>query len=151
MAFPEADIEKSSEQKPEVQVQGCQLKYCLIILILTHLPGEICGGSSSELTETERLDKEMVERWKSEADSVLVFVCAGFTILGVYSLNNMFQQGRSVHGCRLSLPRRKLQMDISRSKRPDQRSTPCVHRPTRSNIATVLQQLTRDTCPERRS
>lgn len=41
--------------------------------ILIHVPGEICGGSSSELTETERLDKEMVERWKGEADSILVF------------------------------------------------------------------------------
>ena len=113
MAFPEADIEKSLGQKPEVRVQCGLLTHYLIILILTHVPGEICGGSSSELTETERLDKEMVERWKSEADSVLVFVCAGFTILGVYPLNNTFQQGRSVHGCRLSFPRRKLQMDIS--------------------------------------
>ena len=68
-----------------------------------------------------------------------------------YPLSNMLQQDWSVHGCRLSLHRRKLQVDISRSKRPDRRSTQCSHRPTHSNIATVLQQLPRDTRPERRS
>jgi hypothetical protein len=81
MAFPEVDI----EQKPEVHVQGGLLTLYLMNHILIHvLLGEICCGSSSETTETERLDKEMVERWKSEADTVLVFVGASSTILGAF-------------------------------------------------------------------
>ncbi|KAF8261465.1 hypothetical protein EI94DRAFT_1606639, partial [Lactarius quietus] len=40
---------------------------------LIHASGEIYGGSSAELTEKERQDKEMAERWKDEADTVLVF------------------------------------------------------------------------------
>jgi hypothetical protein len=80
MAFPEADI----EQKQEVEVEDGRLTLYLMIHILIHVPGEICSGSSSELTETERLDKEMVERWKGEADSILVFVRASSTILRIY-------------------------------------------------------------------
>ncbi|KAN0135274.1 hypothetical protein V8E53_006839 [Lactarius tabidus] len=42
-------------------------------ITLIHVPGDVNGDSSAELTEIERLDKEMVERWKGEADSILVF------------------------------------------------------------------------------
>ncbi|KAI9435372.1 hypothetical protein BJY52DRAFT_1131138, partial [Lactarius psammicola] len=46
--------------------------------ILIREPGEIYGGSSGKLwsmylTEIEKQDKEMVERWKGEADSALIF------------------------------------------------------------------------------
>ncbi|KAI9458005.1 hypothetical protein BJY52DRAFT_1150032, partial [Lactarius psammicola] len=46
--------------------------------VLILVPGETYGGSSGRpwsiyLTETEKQDKEMVERWKGEADSTLIF------------------------------------------------------------------------------
>ena len=57
----------------------------LMILILIRVP---------EYKEIERQDKEMVERWKGEADSILVFVCADSTITSAYFLlNNMFKAG----------------------------------------------------------
>ena len=62
-----------------------QLTPYLMSLILIRVP---------EYEETERQDKEMVERWKGEADSILVFVCAGSTIISAYFLlNNLFKAG----------------------------------------------------------
>jgi hypothetical protein len=52
--------------------QNGLLTLYLMSLILIRVP---------DFMETERQDKEMVERWKNEADSLLVFVCAGFTII----------------------------------------------------------------------
>ena len=52
--------------------------------ILIRVLGVSYFGSPDELAEADREDKEMVERWKSEADSVLVFVCADFTTLCIF-------------------------------------------------------------------
>lgn len=82
MAFHEADAEKGPEQKPEIQGQGGLLTLYLMNSILIDVLGESCSDPSSDLMEMERLCKEM-ERWKSEADTLLVFVCAGFTIFGI--------------------------------------------------------------------
>ncbi len=61
--------------------------------VLIRVPGETYGGSQASgrpwsiyLTETEKQDKEMVERWKGEADSTLIFVCAGPTILCIFPI-----------------------------------------------------------------
>ena len=61
--------------------------------------------ASAKFKETERLDKEMIERWLGEADSTIIFVCARSTILSVSpsKLKNIFQ-GYSVLGCRRGLP-----------------------------------------------
>ena len=58
---------------------------CLISHVLIRVPGETGGGFSDRLwsmylNETQDQDKEMVERWKGEADSALIFVCASPTI-----------------------------------------------------------------------
>jgi hypothetical protein len=54
--------------------------------VLIHIPAEIHGGrgSPNDLTDIEEQDKAMVEKWKDEVDTVLVFVCAGSTILGIF-------------------------------------------------------------------
>ena len=51
--------------------------------ILIRVPENDNDGSSATFEETERLDKEMVERWLGEADSVIIFVCASSTILSI--------------------------------------------------------------------
>ena len=57
--------------------QGLLTPYLMSLrLILVRVP---------EFEETERQDKEMVERWKDEADSILLFVCAGSTIICITS------------------------------------------------------------------
>ena len=79
----------ASQLEHETEVHGGLLTLCLMIHILIRVPGEIGGGSSGRLwsmylTETQNQDKEMVERWKGEADSALIFVCASPTILCVF-------------------------------------------------------------------
>ena len=56
----------------------------LINPILIPVPGGPCFDSSHELSEEDKHDNERVERWKSEADTVLVFVCASSTILCIF-------------------------------------------------------------------
>ncbi len=79
----------ASQLEHKTEAQGGLLTFCLMNRILIRVPGEIDGGSSGRLwsiylTETEKQDKEMVERWKGEADSALIFVCAGPTILCIF-------------------------------------------------------------------
>ena len=74
MASPEAGIQ--AERKTEAH-SGLLTLY-LMNRTLIHVPGVTNARSPAGLTEIERLDKEMVERWKGEADTVLVFVCARF-------------------------------------------------------------------------
>jgi hypothetical protein len=61
--------------------QGGMWIFYLMNRILIHVPEKDNHGS---FEETERLDKEMVERWLGEADSVIIFVSAGSTILGTF-------------------------------------------------------------------
>jgi hypothetical protein len=70
----------------KTQAQAGMLTLYLMNCILIHSPGETDGGSSSEPSEIEKADKEMFERWKDEADSALVFVCVGSTILCTITL-----------------------------------------------------------------
>ena len=75
------------------EAEGGQLSLCLINHILTRVPGENheeSRGSTDELwkkylEEIEKQDDEMVERWKGEADSTIIFVCTGLTILSIFS------------------------------------------------------------------
>jgi hypothetical protein len=70
------------ECQRDPEAQGGLLTLPLINRILTRVPGDIYGDRSGELTpEVEKLDREMVERWKEEAESTLIFVCASLTIL----------------------------------------------------------------------
>ena len=79
------------EYKTEAEGRGLFL--CLINRILTRVPGENHeeSGSSTDklwkkhLEEIEKQDDEMVERWKGEADTTIIFVCTGPTILSVSS------------------------------------------------------------------
>ena len=61
--------------------RGGTLALFLMNSILIHVPEKSDDGSSATFEETERLDKEMIERWLGEADSVIIFVCASFTTL----------------------------------------------------------------------
>ena len=59
----------------------------LISPILIRVSGGTYFDPSDKLADDKLADKEdgeMVERWKSEADSVLVFVCASSTILCIF-------------------------------------------------------------------
>ena len=67
----------------DIEIQDGLLTLYLMNLLLIRVP---------DYMETEKQDKEMVERWKNEADSILVFVCAGSTIICT-NLNNMFKSG----------------------------------------------------------
>ena len=60
----------------DVEKQEGLLTLYLMNLILIRIP---------DFTKIERQDKEMVERWKDEADSILLFVCAGSTIICIIS------------------------------------------------------------------
>jgi hypothetical protein len=53
------------------------LTFYLLNRILIYVPEK----DNDAFKETERLDKEMIERWLGEADSVIIFVSAGSTIL----------------------------------------------------------------------
>ena len=88
----------------------------LINPILIRVPGGTYFDSSDELAEVDRQDKDMVERWKSEADSVLVFVCAGSTILCIFH-SKEHTQGWSVLSSWRGLRCRKLQVATSRFRR----------------------------------
>jgi hypothetical protein len=72
------------EHKTQAQAGMSALHLINRILILS--PGETDGGSSSEPSDIEKVDKEMFERWKDEADSALVFVCTGSTTLCIITL-----------------------------------------------------------------
>jgi hypothetical protein len=61
--------------------KGGMLTLYLTNRILIHVPEKGGYGSSDTFEETERLDKEMVERWLGEADSIIIFVCTGSTFL----------------------------------------------------------------------
>ena len=74
------------EHKTSWQAQARMLILDLMKRILTYPPGVPDGGSSSEPSEIEKADEETFERWKDEADSALVFVCAGPTILCIITL-----------------------------------------------------------------
>ena len=70
------------ESKRDSEAQGGQLTPPLIDRILIRVPGGIYGDRPGELTpEIEKLDKQMVERWKEEAQTTLIFVCASLMIL----------------------------------------------------------------------
>lgn len=80
-------VEETHSLKPQAghktEAEGGQLTLCLISHILICVPGENhgeCGGSSDELWKQyneriEKQDNEMVERWKGEAESTIIFVC----------------------------------------------------------------------------
>ena len=62
-----------------------------MIRTLIHVPeknNEVASTILKEkkLKETKELDKEMIERWLGEADSIIIFVCAGSTILCIITL-----------------------------------------------------------------
>ena len=63
--------------------QGGTLELYLMNSILIHVLEKDNDGYSATFEEIERLDKEMVERWLGEADSVIIFVCASSTILSI--------------------------------------------------------------------
>ena len=68
----------------------------LILYLMNHILIRVTGVtyfSTAELEEMDRQDKLMVERRKSEADSILVFVCAGSTILCTFRSKSIFQAG----------------------------------------------------------
>ena len=65
------------------KIDGLLIPY-LMNPILIPVPGGTYFGTPDELAEMDRQDKEMVERRKSEADSVLVFVCADSTTLCIF-------------------------------------------------------------------
>ena len=65
----------------ELKTDGGLSTLYLMDPILIDVTGEINEGSFGEPTEIEKQDKEMIERWKDEADTNLVFVCAGSTIV----------------------------------------------------------------------
>ena len=48
---------------------------------LIHVPEKNNDDASVMSKETEELDKQMIKRWLGEADSIIIFVCAGSTIL----------------------------------------------------------------------
>lgn len=59
-------------------------------LFLFALPGENYGDPSGKLwmmylTEAEKEDREIAERWKGDTDSILVFVSARPSIFYIYS------------------------------------------------------------------
>jgi hypothetical protein len=83
--------------------QDGMLTLYLINRILIYVPEKNGYGSSDTFEEDQRLDKEMVERWLAEADSVIIFVCAGSTILTICP-SKEHVQGYSILGCRRSLP-----------------------------------------------
>ena len=62
---------------------GGMLALHLMNHILIRVPEENNDGATATFGETERLDKEMIERWLGEADSTIIFVCARSTILGI--------------------------------------------------------------------
>lgn len=53
---------------------------------LIQVPEKNNDGASAMFKEKEELDKEMIERWLGEADSIIIFVCAGSTILCILIL-----------------------------------------------------------------
>jgi hypothetical protein len=57
------------------EIQDGPLTSYLMNLILIRVP---------DYMETVKQDREMVERWKDEADSILIFVCAGSTIVCIF-------------------------------------------------------------------
>lgn len=77
------------------EAEGGQLSLCPINHILTRIPEKNhgdseSGGSTDELwkkylEEIEKQDGEMIERWKGEADSTIIFVCISPTILSIFS------------------------------------------------------------------
>ena len=87
MASPKANTEKFDDSQtlyaPQLEHKTDDGLLALLLMdpILIHLPGEIDGGSAGDVTEIEKQDKEMVERWKDEADTGLVFVCASCTFI----------------------------------------------------------------------
>ena len=87
MASPKANMDEFDDTQTlyapqlEHKTDGGLSTLYLMDPILIHVPGEIDKGTSGELTEIEKQDKEMVKRWKDEADTGLVFVCAGSTII----------------------------------------------------------------------
>lgn len=86
------------------EAEGGLSTLSLMDRILTYIPGEIYEGSSGELTpEIEKEDREMVQRWKEEADSTLIFVCASPTFLCIFPYEAHFQ-GRPVLSCHRNLP-----------------------------------------------
>ena len=74
----------TSFKENDPEIQDGLLTFYNMNLILIRTPGLS--------TEIERQSKE-IERWKDEADSVLVFVCASFTIICIFLRNNMFKAG----------------------------------------------------------
>ena len=89
---PPLDAPQRVQKKAEAE--DGQLTHSPINHILTRVPGEKhgeSGGSSDELwkrylEEIEKQDNEMIERWKGEADSTIIFVCAGPTTLSSSSI-----------------------------------------------------------------
>ncbi|KAN0137285.1 hypothetical protein V8E53_004730, partial [Lactarius tabidus] len=87
MASPDPTIVEKSpffdapQREHKTEAEGGQLTLCLINHILTRVPGKKrgeSGGSNDELwtkytEEIEKQDNEMVERWKGEADSTIIF------------------------------------------------------------------------------
>ena len=65
----------ASLKKDDVESQHGLLTFYNMNLILIRIP--------DFSTEIERQSKE-IERWKDEADSVLVFVCASSTIICIF-------------------------------------------------------------------
>ena len=55
------------------------------------VPGDNYGDSSDKLRkmfldEAERVDKEITENWKAEADRILVFVSVHSPVICIYSI-----------------------------------------------------------------
>ena len=88
--------------------------------------------------------KEIVERWKEEVDSAVVFVRAGTTILCKYP-SKAHIQGWSIFSHRHSLRYWKLRVDVAKSMQRD-----CKLDINRPAIETSCQHLRQDTSPERR-
>lgn len=74
-------LETPGPSQPITTNQTSGSSRCNLADVLIDVPGEINEGSFGEPTEIEKQDKEMIERWKDEADTNLVFVCAGSTIV----------------------------------------------------------------------
>ena len=90
--IPSLDAPQRVQEKAEAE--DGQSTHSPINHILTRVPGEKhggSGGSSDELwkkylEEIEKQDNEMIERWKGEADSTIIFVCAGPTTFSAPSV-----------------------------------------------------------------